>query len=69
MPWVQVLQGLLTPVIGGIALYIAWQQYKGNKFKLVLDRYERRLRIYQNVVAVLLLVLKFPPASRHEGLN
>ncbi len=54
--WLQVLQGLLTPVIGLTALYIAWQQWKGNKFKLVLDRYERRLRVYQNVVALLLLV-------------
>ena len=51
--WLQVLQGLLTPVIGVIALYIAWQQWKGNKLKLVLDRYDRRLEVYKNVVAFL----------------
>jgi hypothetical protein len=52
-PWVQVLQGLLTPVIGLTTLYIAWQQWKGNKFKLVLERYDRRLRVYQAVVVFL----------------
>jgi len=52
----QILQALLTPIIGGIAVYIAWQQWQGNKLKLVLDRYDRRLRVYQGVVACLLLV-------------
>jgi hypothetical protein len=52
----QILQALLTPVIGAIAVYIAWQQWQGNKLKLALERYDRRLHIYQNVVAVLLLV-------------
>jgi hypothetical protein len=52
----QILQALLTPVIAGIAVYIAWQQWQGNKLKLVLDRYDRRLRVYENVVALLLLV-------------
>jgi hypothetical protein len=46
----QILQGLLTPVIGMTTLYIAWQQWKANERKAVLDRYERRLRIYQRVV-------------------
>ena len=48
-----ILQGLLTPVIGLTALYIAWQQWKTNEFKLKLERYERRLRIYQEIVAIL----------------
>jgi hypothetical protein len=52
----QVLQALLTPLIAAIAVYIAWQQWQGNKLKLVLDRFDRRLRVYENVVAVLLLI-------------
>ena len=52
----QILQALLTPVIAGIAVYIAWQQWKTNERKFVLDRYDRRLRVYPNVIAVLLLV-------------
>jgi hypothetical protein len=52
----QILQALLTPVIACITVYIAWQQWQGSKLRLVLDRYERRLRVYQDVVALLLLV-------------
>lgn len=53
MSVISILQGLLTPVIGIITTYIAWQQWKGNQLKLKLDRYERRLRIYQEVVKML----------------
>jgi len=52
----QILQSLLTPLISSIAVYIAWHQWQGNRLKLVLDRYERRLRVYENVFALLLLV-------------
>ena len=48
-----ILQGLLTPLIAIIATYIAWQQWKGNQLKLKLDRYDRRLRVYQEVVKML----------------
>jgi hypothetical protein len=41
------------PLIAIITTYIAWQQWKGNQLKLKLDRYERRLRIYQEVVKML----------------
>jgi hypothetical protein len=30
----QILQGLLTPAIGLTTLYIAWQQWQGNKLTL-----------------------------------
>ena len=50
---IAILQGLLTPTIAVITTYIAWQQWKGNQLKLKLDRYERRLRIYQEVVKML----------------
>jgi len=54
----QILQGLLTPVIAIVALYIAWQQYKVNERKFAFDQYERRLRVYQEVRAVLTLVMR-----------
>jgi hypothetical protein len=54
----QILQGLLTPVIAIVALYIAWQQYKVNERKFAFDQYERRLRVYQEVRSVLLLVTR-----------
>jgi hypothetical protein len=50
---IPILQGLLTPVIAIITTYIAWQQWQGNKQKLKMDGYERRLRVYQEVVKML----------------
>jgi hypothetical protein len=67
--WLGVLQGLLTPVIAAIALYIAWQQWKANERKLVLDRYERRLRVYQRVVEFLSLVLRDFKPEPHEVMK
>ncbi|MGE0882757.1 MAG: hypothetical protein AB7P14_04385 [Blastocatellales bacterium] len=46
----KISQGLLTPVIGIIATYIAWQQWKTNKNKLRLDKYEKMLQVYKEVV-------------------
>lgn len=41
------LKAGLTPLIGIIAAYIAWQQWKTNASKLKLEKYDRRLKIYQ----------------------
>jgi hypothetical protein len=54
----QILQGLLTPVIAFIAVYIAWQQWKVNERKFAFDQYERRLRVYQEVLSFLTFVLR-----------
>jgi hypothetical protein len=50
---VSILNALLTPLIAIITTYIAYQQFKGNQLKLKMDRYERRLRVYQEVVTML----------------
>jgi hypothetical protein len=60
---VRVFQGLLTPVIGGVAVYIAWQQYQSNSAKLQLDTYDRRLRIYQELLDLLRAVMRNADAS------
>jgi hypothetical protein len=57
-PWLQDLQGLLTPVIGLTTLYIAWQQFKINERKTILDRYERRLKIYQRTVEMISIIVR-----------
>lgn len=64
--FIQIFQGLLTPVIAGIAVYIAYQQWKVNKRKYDLDRYERRLRIYQRVVEMLRLIIKDYKLEFHD---
>jgi hypothetical protein len=46
----KISQGLLTPVIGIVTTYIAWQQWKTNQNKLNLDRYEKRLQVYKEVI-------------------
>ncbi len=53
MRTIQVLQALLTPTIAVITVFIAWQQWKTNELKLRLERYDRRLRVYQEVVKLL----------------
>jgi len=44
------LQGLLTPIVAVITTYIAWQQWKTNQRKVDLDRYDRRLKVYQETI-------------------
>jgi len=53
---IQVFQGLLTPVIAGIAVYIARQQWQANRLKLVLDRFNRRWVVYQAVLDFIVAV-------------
>ena len=55
---VPTLQALLTPLIAIIATYIAWQQWKANELKLKLERYERRLLVYREVVKILNLITR-----------
>lgn len=67
--WITVLQGLLTPVIALIALYIAWQQWRTNRQKLKWDLYDRRLRIFEEVRKILSLVLRDANANREDLLR
>jgi hypothetical protein len=50
-------------------LYIAWQQWKSNVRKAVLDRYERRLRIYQHVVEILRFIVRDFKPEIHDLLK
>ena len=62
----RIFQGLLTPVIGGVAVYIAWQQYQSNRAKLQLDRYDSRLRICQELVDLLRVVMRDANVSMED---
>ena len=51
--WIDILSGLLTPVIAIIAVYIAYQQYRIQHLKFRHETYERRLGVYKAVQAFL----------------
>lgn len=58
----------LTPVIAIVTTYIAWQQWKTNRQKLVTDRYDRRLRVYEEVRKILSIILRDAEASKKDLL-
>lgn len=53
----KVISYIATPVIAAAALWIAWQQAQMNRQKLKVDRYERRLRVYEEVKMFIVSVL------------
>ncbi len=67
--WIRLLQGLLTPVIAALATYIAWQQWQTNRQRLNLDRYDRRLRVYEEVRKILSIILRDANASTEDLLK
>lgn len=62
-------KALLTPLVAIVATYIAWQQWKTNKQKLVLDRYDRRLHVYGEVRKILSIILRDAKASYDDLLK
>jgi hypothetical protein len=66
---IRLFQGLLTPVIAVVAVYIAWQQWKTNQQKLNLDRYDRRLRVYEEVRKILSIVARDANATTDDLLK
>jgi hypothetical protein len=59
--WFELLKGMpaafVTLVIGGLAAYIAWNQYEVTRAKLKFDLFERRLAIYNETYDFLLKIL------------
>ena len=69
MQVIEISKALLTPVIAVVATYIAWQQWKTNRQKLVLDRYDRRLHVYEEVRKILSIILRDARASYDDLLK
>jgi|SRR2546423_7266550 len=59
----------LTPLIAVVTAYIAWQQWKTNQQKLVLDRYDRRLKVYEEVRRILSIITRDANVSVEELLR
>jgi hypothetical protein len=50
-------KGLLTPLIGVVTVYIAYQQWRTNQQKLKLDCYDRRLKVYEELKSIIVASL------------
>lgn len=55
MQIIKILNGLLTPIIAVLAVYIAYRQYQTANAKLKLDLYEKRLKIFRDFKAFIWL--------------
>ena len=60
---------LVAPVIAIIATYIAWQQWRINQRKLVMDRYDRRLRVYEEVKKILSIAMREADVNAEDLLR
>jgi uncharacterized ubiquitin-like protein YukD len=60
------LKGLLTPAIAIGTTYIAWQQWKTNQRKLILDRYDRRLKVFEETRSLIAQVIQRATVSYDE---
>lgn len=67
--FVEISKALLTPIIAIVATYIAWQQWKTNQQKLILDRYDRRLKVYEEVRKILSIIFRDAKASYEDLLK
>jgi len=45
--WIQILQGLLTPVVAFVGIYFAWQQLAIARAKLQHELFDRRYKIFE----------------------
>lgn len=67
--FIDISKAFLTPLIAIVATYIAWQQWNTNKMKLNLERYDRRLRVYEEVKKILSVIFRDADASLEDLLN
>lgn len=65
MAWIDVLEvilnifkGLLTPIIAGVVAYIAYQQHKTNRDKLRFNLYDRRLKVFEELMVLLWVIFR-----------
>jgi len=49
----EVCAGFLTPIIAILAVYIAWQQYRINRYKVRIDLFDRRYKIFDTLMSLL----------------
>ena len=65
--WMQILQALLTPVIAFLAVVIAVFQWRTANEKVVIDLFDRHMKIYSDCLAVLRKVTTSPNQNNNEN--
>jgi hypothetical protein len=55
---VKVLSALLTPAIALVTTYIAWQQHNTNRRQLRLALFDRRLRVFDSTIKLIVTILR-----------
>jgi len=63
---IQILQGLLTPVIACIAVYIAYQQHKTARYRLRLDLYNKRFNMFNSTKSLLGKIVSMGDVTNEE---
>ena len=54
----EILSAFLTPLIALLALWIAYQQFRVQKYRTRFDLFERRMKIYESVRETLVIVFR-----------
>ena len=67
--FLEIISGLLVPLIACFGAYIAYQQYKINKLRLRSETYERRLTVYKSVQRYLSEVMRDGKTSYQKALQ
>lgn len=63
------LSAILTPLIGGIVAYIAWQQFTVNRRQHRLALFEKRLAIYNFTMKMLATAMRSADPTHEEGFQ
>lgn len=66
---IDLLQALLTPVIAVLTTLIAYQQYRLRKDEKALIMYDRRLKVYNQVVSVTHKIRASEPMCMQDALD
>ena len=64
-----IFQGLLTPIIGLIVVYVAYQQHLTNRNRLRLDLYDRRFKLYNEIQSFLASIAQRGDVSDHDLMD